>query len=90
MNLFKLLFGINKNKLNDDLFSIEFYPLTERYYPKYKNYYLKKNFYTGIVELKDDYLFAYADYSISENGAWKIILKFKEHYLKENVITIRK
>lgn len=31
-------------------FSIEYYPITDRYYPKYKNYYLSTDYNTGIVQ----------------------------------------
>lgn len=95
MNIFKRLFRKTENK--DQIkpekqsdFSIEYYPLTGRYYPKYKDYYLKTHSFTGIVEKKEDYLFVFADYGDTEQQADKIIEKFKEQYLKENVQTIKR
>ena len=67
---------------------IEYYPITARYYPKYKSYYLRTRYSTGIVEELEDYLFAYADYGRNEYEAKKIIDEFKEQQLKENVKTI--
>lgn len=69
-------------------FSIEYYPITDRYYPKYKSFYLKTGYNTGIVEVKEPYLFAYAEYGSDEIEAMKIIERFKEQRLKENVKTI--
>ncbi len=71
-----------------DYFSIEYYPITDRYYPKYKSFYLKTNYSTGIIEKKVDYLFSYAEYGRNEQEAKSLIEKFKEQYLKENVKTI--
>lgn len=85
MKLIKKLFGKKEDK---NIFSLEYYPITDRYYPKYKNYYLKTNYYTGIVETKEYYLFPYAEYSKTKHGAEEIIEKFKEQILKENVKTI--
>lgn len=95
MKLLKWLFGSRKPALNKPVvsgsyFSVEYYPLTKRYYPKYKDYYMIENYQTGIVEPKADYLFVYANYSDTEEGAEKIIEKFKEQQLKENVRTIEK
>jgi len=94
MNFIKKLFNIGGDKIheekNEPTFSIEFYPLTKRYYPKYGNYYLKTGYNTGIVEKIEDYLFAYADYGNTEKETDMIIKKFKEQQLKENVITIKK
>jgi len=95
MNLLQRLFGsrnpaLNKPVVKRSYFSLEFYPLTNRYYPKYKNYYMRTRWSTGIVELKEDYLFSFAEYGNTEAEADKIIEKFKEQQLKENVRTIEK
>lgn len=95
MKLLKGLFGSGKPELGEHVvkrscFSVEFYPLTNRYYPKYKNYYMGTRWATGIVELKEDYLFSFADYGNTEAEADKLIAKFKEQQLKENVRTIEK
>ena len=71
--------------VNESDFSIEYYPLTGRYYPKYKDYYLKKDSCTGIVQAVGDYLFAWADYGETEHQAKYIIDEFKEHRFKTNV-----
>ena len=87
MNWIKKLFNTKEEKLNKR-FSIEHYPLTGRYYPRYGNYYLNTNYSTGIIELTEYDLFVYADYSKTEKGAIEIINLFKEQYLKANVKTI--
>ena len=69
-------------------FTIEYYPETGRYYPKYGDNYLDTRYMTGITEEVEDYLFAFADYSTTEKGAKRIIELFKEQQLKENVRTI--
>ena len=69
-------------------FTIEYYPKTRRYYPKYGDNYLRTRYMTGITEEVEDYLFAFADYSTTEKGAKRIIELFKEQQLKENVRTI--
>jgi len=66
-------------------FSIEYYPLTDRYYPKYGKYYLRTRYNTGIVEQLEDYLFSCAEYGSTEEEANKLIELFKEQRLKENV-----
>lgn len=94
MGLIKFLFGNKKDKkdenANHSCFSVEFYPITKRYYPKYKRYYMATRYSTGIVELKEPFLFSYADYGNTEEEADEIIKKFKEQQLKENVVTILK
>lgn len=89
MNILKWLFPKDKPLSQSD-FSIEFYPITNRYYPKYKKKYLRKSYSTGIVESIDEFLFPYADHGKSEEEAYRIINLFKEQQLKENVITIKK
>ena len=69
-------------------FTIEYYPKTRRYYPKYGDNYLKTRYMTGITEKVEDYLFVFADYSTTEEGAKRKIELFKEQQLKENVRTI--
>lgn len=94
MNWIKRLFGKKTGTKQCDIhsvssrFSIEYYPITGRYYPKYKSYYLKTHYSTGIVEKIEDYLFSYAEYGRNEDEAKKLIEKFKEQWLKENVKTI--
>lgn len=95
MNLIKKLFtkltsALSQPAVMRSHFSVEFYPLTDRYYPKYKSFYLKTNYMTGIVEAMEPYLFMYAEYGKTEAEAEKIIERFKEHYLKENVVRIEK
>lgn len=79
-----------KVEKTDTRFSIEFYPLTKRYYPKYESYYLQRRHNTGIVEKLESYLFTYADYGKTEKEAEQIISLFKEQQLKENVVVIQK
>lgn len=79
----------SKPGTEDSCFSIEFYPLTNRYYPKYKDYYLKKVGNTGIIEPIEEYLFTFAKWGRTEKEADKIIEMFKEQRLKKNVVTIK-
>lgn len=73
---------------NTNHFSIEYYPITGRHYPKYKDYYyIKRNYHTGIYELLGDYMFQFADWGETEEHAIRIIDKVKEQTFKENVIT---
>lgn len=90
MNWIKRLLGIGRDKSKESLFSIEYYPITKRYYPKYRDYYLQVNTSTGIVEKMEPYLFTWADHGETEKEAYKLITMFKEQRLKENVITIPK
>ena len=85
-------------ELNDELqeekykvdFTIEFYPLTQRYYPMYKGKYMQIEYNTGIVKLKEPYLFAYASFGLNEEEADAIIARFKEQRLKQNVVIIKR
>lgn len=95
MKLSKLFYW-RKSRNKDDQsepkskFSIEFYPLTGRYYPKYEDYYLRTQYGTGIMDLQESRYFMYADYGKTEQEADAIIAKFKEQRLKENVTTIKR
>jgi len=86
--LFKSKTAKPTGKKSDPHCSVEHYPLTGRYYAKYKGDYLRKNKSTGIIELLEDYLFPYSNHFNSEEGAWELIELFKEHKLKVNVRTI--
>lgn len=69
-------------------FAVEHYPETNRYYPVYKGKYLQVNWSTGIVDLMEPFLFAYASYGHTEADAWKIVDKYREQRLKVNVKVI--
>ena len=90
INWLTKFFGGSQPTPQTSHFSIEYYPLTKRYYPKYKDYYLKGDYQTGIIQIKEAFLFTWADYAETERGAEQIIEKFKEQQLKENVVTIKK
>lgn len=72
------------------LFSIEYYPLTNRFYPKYGKNYLVFDDRTGIINQVDPFLWARANSFNTEQKADEFIKLFKEQQLKENVITIYK
>ena len=74
-----------ETKEKSDLY-IEYYPLTNRYYPKHKQNYIKRNYLTGIYETMKPFLFSFADYGKTEEEALKIIKLFSEQYLKKNVV----
>jgi len=87
MSILQKIFGKLKTKKRSK-FSIEYYPITNAYYPKYKDRYLQKDYQTGIIKSLDDYLFMYANSFKTSLQAEKFIELFKEQQLKENVITI--
>lgn len=70
------------------LFTIEYYPLSGKYFVKYKKYYLKTNFWTGIMQLEEDLMFA--QQLNSEESCELLIKKYKEQRFKENVKIIKK
>ena len=85
MNLIKRLF--KKNKELKDAFTIEYYPITNNYLPKYGEYYLRINPRTGIVE-KKKYL-CYSNCFNTEILARHLLNTFKEQELKESLIIIK-
>lgn len=94
MILSKILNWLGFTKKQEDInedenFTIEYYPIINRYYPKYKNFYLERDYTTGIVFTKEGYLFAYADSFKTEKDCYQIIELFKEQQLKQNVKTIK-
>ena len=66
-------------------FSIEYYPLTGKHFPKYGENYLSKYEITGIVEVKKPYLFPYVTSFRKMESALALINLYKEQRLKENV-----
>ena len=74
-----------------DNWSIEHYPETGRYYPRYKDgNYTKRDYNTGIYGFEDPYFFHYADYGKTEQEAWHIVDLVNEQQFKQNVIVLRK
>jgi hypothetical protein len=71
----------------DPDFTIEHYPESKKYYPKYKKNYLKKSYSTGIVSKEDR--MSWGDSRETEEGALAMIELFKEQSLKKNVTTIK-
>lgn len=64
-------------------FEIEFYPISNKYFPKYNDYYLKRYYITGIIIIEDDFLFAQSFQS--EKNALDFINEFKEQQFKKNI-----
>lgn len=75
-------------KKQEPRFTIEHYPKSGRYYPKFGKGYIRKDHSTGIYELIDSYLFAYANYGRTEDEAKEIIERYKEDGLKVGIINI--
>ena len=75
----------NKEKINNQ-FTIEYYPEGNKYYSKYKNYYLKKDWKTGIVKLENGLI--WAEYFFRLKDAENIIKLYKEQRFKKNVVII--
>lgn len=86
-NWIKNLFSSDKQKVDSETtdplselysnFSIEYYPASGRYYPKFKNKYLYLNSTTGFYELESERLMAYCEHGRTKQEALKII----EHYI---------
>lgn len=74
---------------DDKDFTIEHYPITGKYFPKYKGKYMDTYYQSGIIRTIGDHLFAYADNFKTEKEAREHIVLFKEQQLKENVKTIQ-
>ena len=70
-------------------YTIEHYPESEAYYPKYGDNYLKRDWQTGIVVEKEPLLFTWVDSYRKEDGAREIIKLHKEQFGKENIKTIK-
>lgn len=64
-------------------FTIEHYPMTNRYYPKYDDYFLYKDPDTGLYRMSG--YMPYSEYSETLEGAKKIIDEYKELQLKEGI-----
>jgi hypothetical protein len=81
--------GILRHLFIEPRFTVEYYPLTKVYFCKCGDEYLKRGYRTGIIELLDDYCFAYATQFYTEQEALKFIELYKEQQLKQNVKTIQ-
>ena len=79
--------SVEEIKVKTD-FSIEHYPVTGRYYPKFGDNYLKMNRATGIVTEVGEYRFMTATYGTTKQEALEYIALFKEQKFKDNVVTI--
>lgn len=86
-NWIKNLFSSNNQKVDSETtdslsdiysnFSIEYYSVTSKYYPKYKDKYLYLDDITGFYELRTERLMAYCEHGRTKQEALKII----EHYI---------
>lgn len=92
MNLFKKLFGEKDKKVLDKkaIYTIEHYPISGRYYPKYDRYYMERNLWTKLIELRRDYRGSCVISTNNEEDSDKIISEFKEQWFKETMRTIEK
>lgn len=90
--LFDWITGKVKNRALEiaSPFSIEHYPETGRFYPKYKKCYIKRNYDTGIYKELEPYFMGLADYGVTVAEADKILTLFKEQRLKENVKVLKR
>lgn len=80
----KELFSKEKGKVIH--YKIEYYPLTGRYYPLYKGYYLRQDNPTGIVRTETALFFATE--CNSEAGAKRIIDCYYEQRFKKAVTKV--
>lgn len=63
-------------------FTIEEYQHTQRYYPKYHDFYISKDPVTGYMDTIEPYLFEHAIFAASETEADELIITFKDQMLK--------
>lgn len=83
-----LLKNKKEAELSESDFSIEHYPLTNRYFPKYKSGYMSTNPDTGYITTKNDLERVFSwDIKHSREDALNVIEKFKEQKFKLNVKT---
>lgn len=69
-------------------FTIEYYPFSNMYFPKFKGKYIQSQYPSMILKTTSDNLFA--DKAYTEKGAEEIIAKFKEQRLKQGILIIKK
>lgn len=82
-----LVFSLYKLLTYKD-YSIEYYPLSKRYYATYGIFYLKKDTYwSGLISRT---IFVVADNFETEQEAEEYIALHKEQHWKANVIVIKK
>lgn len=74
---------VETEQIKQPEFTIEFYPLTNKYFPKYLDYFLYKDSTTGIVDTTTLMVITYS--FNSEDKAKELINLFKEQSLKENI-----
>ena len=64
-------------------FKIVHFPLSGKYYPQYKGYWLQKVYTTGVIRTED--FFPVVDGFKTEAEVRKFIELFKEHQLHKNI-----
>ena len=72
-----------------DLTCVEFHVLPKRYYPVYKNKYMRRDYGTRLLLPIGRHLFNYAHYCSTEEEAKAMIEDFKEQEKNDNVIIIK-
>lgn len=86
MNIFKRFRNFIRKEnmlIEQERFKIIYFPLSNKYYPKVDDDWLKKVYATGII-IKEDY-FPIADGFDTEEKALHFINLYKEHQLLQNV-----
>lgn len=85
----KIIYSPEKEPKIEDLdgFYIEHYPLSGRYYPKYKRHYLTKQYPSGVICIEDECEFG-ASFN-NQKAAEAFIDKAKEHLFKKGIQTIK-
>lgn len=78
----------DKEVVKESVYQIEYYPITNRYYPTYNGKYFYGNGQsrTGIIEFTDNTV--YAMFGETEEEALKLIERANEQRAKDNVIKI--
>ena len=78
---------VNKIDIGNE-FTIEYYPIKNRYYPKVGNYYMIENTYNKCIDSIDYNYFEYSIWCETKEKALEVINKYKEDKKKKEVVVI--
>lgn len=84
MNWLRNLLGIKPKEAQEPTFKVIYYPLSCKYYVKYKGRYFNNNPYTGLIDLEEEMRWASSVCTEEQVERW--IAKFKEQRFGVNVI----
>jgi hypothetical protein len=73
------------------VFTVEYYPLSKKYFPLINNHYLQECDLTGNVTFTvfNNIIYAWSTKCNTEREAWNIVNRYKEQHYKTNVVVIQ-